>query len=199
MITITNKTRYSDKFLRNVLSGALKFWKREMKPLPNYLHNIRVTIVRAKQDRGVAGIAWPNTNVMRLKIPYYSQGRSLVLWNGLHLVQDLIFVFYHELMHNIGHRSHKEINDRYLMRCAVESGVSLPWEYICDKQTAVASRPKRNLKEERYHKALKMVTKWEKKHLAASKHLKEWQRKVKWYEKSLSKLEEKQSQERRGA
>jgi hypothetical protein len=127
---------------------------------------------------------------MRLKIPYYSTERSPRAWNGLNFVHDLIYVFYHELMHNIGHQSHREINDRYLMRCACESGISLPWEYISDKPVVVASRPKRNLKEERYHKALKMVGKWEKKASVADKHLKEWRRKVKWYEKSLSKSEE---------
>ncbi len=191
MITVTNKTRYSDRFLRTVLSRALKHWQKEMKPLPNYLHNIRVTIVRAKQDRGVSGLAWTNTNLMRLKIPYYSTERHPRAWNGLNFTHDLIYVFYHELMHNIGHRSHREINDSYLMRCACEYGINLPWEYISDKQPAVASRPKRNLKEERYYKALKMVTKWEKKATVANKHLKKWQKKVKRYEKILSNSEEK--------
>ncbi len=189
MISITNKTRYDSKFLRNVLSGALKHWQKEMKPLPNYLHNIEVTVVPARQYRGVSGYAWFNTNKMRLKIPYYSPELHHIAYNGLHFVQDLIFVFYHELMHNLGRR-HLEINDKYLMRCAVESGVNLPWQFVPTKAEVLQHRPKRDLRKERYQKALKMVSKWEKKVKTSNKHLKAWQKKVKYYNKMLLKTGE---------
>jgi hypothetical protein len=94
-------------------------------------------------------------------------------------------------MHNIGHSSHLEINDKYLMKCAVESGINLPWQYVSPKEEMKQYRPKKDLRAERYQKALKMVEKWEKKVKGANKHLKQWQKKVKYYDKALSKNEEK--------
>ena len=186
MISLTNKTRYNTKFLQRILGKALKYWQKEMKPLPRYLNCINITVVPARQSRGVSGYAWPQTSLMKLKIPYYSTNRSPVVWNGLSFIQDLIFVFYHELMHNIGHSSHLEINDKYLMKCAVDSGINLPWEYALVKE-AKQFRLQKDLREARYQKALKMVEKWEKKVKTGNLRLKQWQKKVKYYNKALSK------------
>jgi hypothetical protein len=201
MIILNNKTRYDSKFLRKVLSNALRYWKKECTPLPSYLKNIRITVSTAKQDRCCTGWAWLNTNAMRLRIPHWPSSvthssRSLMGENyasgykPLTLSQDLIFVFFHELMHNRGYR-HANISDGYLKKVATEVPF-IPWEYAPTKQEIMQLRPpKKNLQEERYIKALKMVDKWEKKSKTAASHLSQWQKKVKRYEKILSNSEEK--------
>lgn len=42
MILINNKTRYSTKFLRSVLSGALKQWQKKVKSYNKMLINKEV-------------------------------------------------------------------------------------------------------------------------------------------------------------
>lgn len=199
MIILNNKTRYDSKFLRKVLSTALRYWKKECTPLPSYLKNIRITVNTAKQDRCCTGWAWLNTNAMRLRIPHWSplvthSSRSLMGENyasgykPLTLSQDLIFVFFHELMHNRGYR-HANISDIYLKKVATEVPF-IPWEYVPTKQEVMQVRaPKKNLLEERYKRAMGLVIKWEKKVKVANNHLKKYKQKVKYYERALSNRE----------
>lgn len=198
MIILKNNTRYNTKFLHKVLSIALKYWKKEHSSLPHYLKNIRVTVNPTKGATACTGVAWLNSNAMRLRIPYWGpshttstrliESHSTCEPKALSLFQDLVFVFFHELMHNRGYR-HTNISDPYLMKMALEVP-PIPWEYAPTKQEVMQVRaPKKNLLEERYKRAMGLVIKWEKKVKVANNHLKKYKQKVKYYERALSNRE----------
>jgi len=178
---IKNKTAYDTRRLRAVLIAcAREVWKREgshyIKP-----KNLHVDVHYHRGASWVGGYAWYNSSSIVLKLPRPT--RLYRYKEPLAFERNVADVFIHELGHCLGikgHRNGRHDTHEHLYQDWIAAAVFEPIGLA-----EVRQKPKPDLRTQRYEHAKRTAEKHQRNLNRTKTLLKKWQRRVRYYERTM--------------
>jgi len=171
---IENKTHYQTNDLKKLFTACIKRNDKDEGKIYRYRKNLKIEVVNSRYGY-FTGHAWYG-GPMRLRIPKTIKSEFAVM--------QMAWLFTHEFLH-VRSYSHKKMakND---MRFHPED-----WEWAKKYQVRakeLKSKPKRDLRMERYGHAVEMLKKYERQMKRTENLLKKWRDKKAYYEKDTELL-----------
>ena len=178
---IINKTKWKNKDLRKLCRAVIK-------NTGSHKNHIIYILTTKKRWRDYSGRASINGSWIQMFVPKtidknFVKGNDgqyrQKLTNTIFDVKRFAQILEHEIHHNLGLSNHKDM---------LSSG-DLNVDYVKDFRVNIQEeepKPKRDLKKERYEKALKKVKEYESKLKRYNNLLKKWKKKVRYYENCFS-------------
>jgi len=178
---IKNTTKWDTEDLRKLFGRCI----REIKRLEGRGTSKGLQVeVRNRRGNWISGRATIGSSI-------YKGGKWILIGIGrkvdfrdAHQVKQLAKLFIHEFYHTLGYRSQDYGNYKY------DWTKRVPTRFVRDydiREVIRKSKPKRDLRAERYQKILKKVKYWEKKNKLAKTYLKKYKQKQKYYERKIAK------------
>jgi len=177
-LKITNNTHFQTKDLKKVMKECMKH---------EGINKCGCAVNYSKSGR-IHGYAYLNSTTVIMFIPKTklvaiagSDGTTVQRRENFTFTQGAVErfaqIFTHELHHNLG-LHHKEMKPSWKINCEWAKGYPI---FIKEDKP----KPKRNLKKERYEKALTKVKQYQTRLKKTNTILKKWQKKVRYYENGM--------------
>ena len=183
---IINQTAYDTRGLRDVfIACAREVWRRE-KDRNTKPKNLRVTVKYHRGASWIGGYAWHNASSVVLKLPRPERLQRFT--EPLAFERKIADVFIHELGHCIGIRGHrngdKHDTHEHLYQDWIKEAIGEGF-----KVAVAVPKPKpdrKTIQAKRYEHAQKMLAKHQRNLNRTKTILKKWQRRVRYYERTLN-------------